>query len=134
MSVVGVMLALAVAMIVVVKVLVLAVAVIKTVVGLDVLVVDVRADLVRDTLADMEIIVLPTVVFVSEFVASERYSADVLSDEVTDELVNALGDIIRSFVSDIGVEVLADVNANIFEAVMTALELAPSTPLEECKC
>ena len=70
------------------------------------LVIDVRADVLIDKLAGVEIIVV----------------AAAVSGEI------------MVFVPGIGVEILADANANIFTSLMTALEFAEAEPSEEFRC
>ena len=102
-----------------VKVLVWALAVTDTVVGVEGLVIKIRSG--------VEIIVVGEAVLNCEFPVPISYSA-VLSDAVTDELIPVVNDVI------IGVDVVTDVNAKVFAAVMDTLEFAVPTPLEEFGC
>ena len=47
---------------------------------------------------------------------------------LSDVVVDALTGVIMAFVSGIGVEVLADANANVFASLMPALEFAVPKP------
>ena len=58
-------------------------------------------------------------------IALDSYFVYVLSDVVVD----ALARVIMGFVSGIGVEVLADANANVFASLMPPLEFAVPKPL-----
>ena len=64
--------------------------------------------------------VLTDVDITSEFAVAVSYFADSLSDMATD--------VIMGFVSDIGVEALANANVNIFASLMTALEFGLPPP------
>ena len=79
----------------------------------------------------MEIVVEAALVIVLECVVPGSDCADLLSSVVADMLMNALTGAITFFVSDVGVEVFADVN---FAVVMTALEFVMSITLEEFAC
>ena len=81
-------------------------------------------------MVDPDIVVVAAVAIVLESVVAVSCSADVLSDVVADSLTGALS----GFVPGDGVNVLADVSANIFAAMMTDLDLALPTPLEELDC
>ena len=77
--------------------------------------IDVRADAMRDVLVDVELIVVPAALIMLEFAVSASCSADVLSGVVADALTNAVATgVIMVFVPGISVELLADVNANVF--------------------
>ena len=119
----------------VVNKLLLRVAVImKMLVTVEVSGIDVRSDVASDTLANLGIIVLAAGVILLEFAVTVTYSVGVMSGVVADALLNMLTGTIIGCVSDIGVEVLADVNANVFAAVITTLEFAVPMPSEECWC
>ena len=87
----------------------------------------VQADVIIDTLAGVEIIVVvvSAVVITLELVVSISYFVYVLSDVVVD----ALTGVIMGFVSGIGVEVLADANSNVFASLMPVFEFAVPKPL-----
>ena len=70
------------------------------------------------------------VMIASEFAVTVSYFGDVLSGMV----VGAVTDAMMDFVSDIGVEVLADANVNVFASLMTALEFAVPKPLGGFRC
>ena len=57
-----------------------------------------------------------------------------VSDVAVDFLMDALTDKIFSVLTNIGVGVLVDVNANVLACVMTALDLAMPGQLEEFRC
>ena len=59
---------------------------------------------------------------------------DVLSDMALDAWIDALASVIIGFVPDIGVEVLADANGNVFASLMTALEFAVPESIREFSC
>ena len=75
--------------VVVVKMLVWAAAVMNMVVVVEVFAIDVRANVVVDTLASVGMLVVPVVVIALKFVVSMSYFVDVLSD-VVGALVDAL--------------------------------------------
>ena len=77
---------------------------------------------------DVEIIV---VAITSDCPVSVSYSVDVLllSDAVFDVLSESLAAVIIAIVTDIGVDVLTDVKANIFEAARTDVEFVMPTAL-----
>ena len=88
--------------------------------------------LVIDVLTDVEIIVAGVIVIDWKFALSVSYSVDMSSsDVVIDLFVDALVGMMIGILTGIGIESLADMNANTFGAVMTALELPVPTPLEE---
>ena len=121
-----------VVVVVVVKVLVWAIAAVDMVVVVEVSVMDVRADVVIDTLSGVEIIVVA--VALKKFAVSIPFFVDVLSNMVVDTLTDALDTVIMGCVADIGVEVLADANGNVFTSLTTALEFAVPEPLREFSC
>ena len=104
-----------VVVVVVVKVLVWAAAVINMVVVVEVLALNV------------EVIVVGGIVRVLSFDFPVSYSVDVPSDVAVGLFVDALT---HGVLSGISIEVLADVSANAFTVIMTALECPVSTPLE----
>ena len=114
-----------VVVVIAVNVLVWTAAVINMEVVVEVLVIDVRAEVIIDTLVAPEIIVVAAAVIALEFALPISYFVDVLSDMVVDAFALTCA---MAFVSDIGVEVLADANANIFAFLVTALELALPKP------
>ena len=85
-----------------------AAAVIDMVVIVEVLVIGVRADVVMDTLAGVEIIEVTAVVIALDFAVTMSYFANVLSDMAVDALIDAL----------------AGANANVCASLMTALKFA----------
>ena len=93
-----------------------------------------RSDVVINTLAGVKIIVVAAIVSALEFVVSISYFVDMLAEVVVDPSIDALAGAITVFVSDIDVEVLADVNVNIFAFSMTAVEFAMPKPLAEFSC
>ena len=97
---------------VVAKLLVWDTSIINIVVAVDVLSIDM--------FADVEIIVLTVVVIALDFAVTVSHSADV----VVGMLIDVLADVIIGVLSSIGVDVLTDVNVNIFAVVMTVLEFA----------
>ena len=111
--------------VVVTKVLVWTAAIVNMVVEVEALVIDLCAGVVVDTLHGVDIIVMPAIVSDSELAGPISYFVDVLSDMVVDAFVLTC---VMAFVPDIGVEVLADANANIFAFLVTALELALPKP------
>ena len=131
-----------VVVVIAVKVLVWTAAVINMEVAVEVLVIDVRAEVIIDTLVAPEIIVVAAAVSALEFAVSISYFLDVLSDMVVAALTGALTGVIIDFVSGIildvlpgiGVEVLTDANAKAFEFPMTALEFVVSKLLEGFSC
>ena len=78
-------------------------------------------------LTGMEIIAVATVVL--DFAVSTSCSADVLADVVIGALTRA----IFGALSDIGPNMLADDNANIFAVVMIALDFTDATPFGESR-
>ena len=80
----------AVVVVVVVKMLVWAAAVMNMVVVVEVFAIDVRANVVVDTLASVGMLVMPVVVIALKFVVSISYFVYVLSDVVVGALVDAL--------------------------------------------
>ena len=98
--------------------------------AVEVLVIDVRADAVIDTLSGgVEIMAAAVVVIACEFVVTVYCFVD---DGLFNMAVEALidGGIMR-FVSGIGVEVLPGVNANVAASERTALEFAVPNPLRK---
>ena len=81
------------------------------VVVVEALFIDLRADVVIDTLAGVEIVVAAAVVSALEFAVSIPYFADVMIDT--------------------SIDALACVNVNIFTRPTTALEFAVPKSLEE---
>ena len=109
-----------VVILVVVKVIAWDAAIVNMVVVAEVLVIDV--------LVGMEVIV---VAIVLKFFSPISYSLGVPSDAAVDLSIDASADAILGILSEvIGIEVLADVNANAF-AVATALKFPVLTTLEE---
>ena len=119
-----------VVVIVAIKVLVWDVEVINVAVTVKVLIIEVRAVMVNGKLSDVDMVVEP---FTFLIVVSVSYSVDVLA-RWWDTSTNRLAGVIMVFVSGIGVEVLANVNANIFAAVMTVLEFDVPSPLVKFVC
>ena len=76
--------------IVVVKMLAWAAAVMNMVVVVEVFAIDVRANVVVDTLASVGMLVVPVVVIALKFAVSMSYFVDVLSDVVVGAFVDAL--------------------------------------------
>ena len=70
------------------------------------------------------------VVIALEFAVTVPCFGDVPSGMVVGALTGAVTDVIKGFVSSIGVEMLADANVIIFASLMTALEFAVPKPLE----
>ena len=101
---------------------------INIVLVVEMLVIDVRVDVVIDTLFGVEILVGAAVVIAVELVVSISYFAYVPSNVVVGELIHALARVIMGFVSGIGVEVLADANANVFASLMIVLKFAVPKP------
>ena len=101
---------------------------INIVLVVEMLVIDVRVDVVIDTLFGVEILVGAAVVIAVELVVSISYFAYVPSNVVVGELIHALARVIMGFVSGIGVEVLADANANVFASLTIVLEFAVPKP------
>ena len=58
----------------------------------------------------------------------------IVSNVAVELLMNAVTDIMRGVLSNIDVDVLGDVNVNIFAVSMTAFEFVMSDPLEEFRC
>ena len=113
-----------VVVVLVVKVLVSVEAIINMVVVVEVMVIGV--------LADVEIFVVGVIVSVLKFAFSVSYSVDVPSSDVAVDLfMDALTDVMLAVLTGIDIDELADVGANAFAVVITALEFPVSTPLEE---
>ena len=72
-----------------------------------------------DVLADVEFIVVAVIVIGLKFALPESYSVDVPSDVTVDLVMDV--DVILRVLIGIGIDVFADVDANAFAAV-TALE------------
>ena len=108
-----------VAVLVVIKVMMWAAAIINMVVAVEVLLIEV--------LADVKISVVDAIVIVLKFALSVLYSVDVPSDVNVDLLTDG---VMFSALSGICIELLVDVNANAFVVVMTDLDFPVSTPLE----
>ena len=88
-----------------------------------------------NALVDVEFIVLTTVVIVLKFALAVSYSTDVSSDVVVDLFMDAVTDIIRGFLINIGVVgMLEDVNVNMFVSAMIAFKFAMLDPLEGFRC
>ena len=94
----------------------------------EVLVINVRANVVIETLAGIMIIVVATAAIALEFAVSISYCVDVLPDMVVDALIDASAGVIIVFVLGIGVEVLDDADVNVFRSLMIALEFAVPKP------
>ena len=58
----------------------------------------------------------------------------IVSNVAVELLMNAVTDIIRGVLSNIDVDVLVDVNVNMFAVSMAAFEFVMSDPLEEFRC
>ena len=88
--------------------------------------------LVIDVLADVEIIVVGAIVIVLKFALPVSYSVDVPSSDVAVDLfMDALTGVMLGVLTGIGIGVLTDVGANAFAVVMmTDLEFPVSTALE----
>ena len=95
---------------------------------IEVFIFDVRAGVVIDTLSG---VVAAVVIALKKFAVPIPFFIDVLSNTVVDTLIDALDNVIMGFVADIGVEVLADANGNVFTSLMTALEFAVLKSLRE---
>ena len=99
-----------------------------------------RAGGVIDTLAavldiDGLINVVNTVAIALGFAVPGPCSVDVMSDVAVDLLTDVLTDIIRlALANNIVVEILVDVNINVFGGVMTAFEFIMPGPLEAFCC
>ena len=106
--------------VVVVKVVVWASAIVNMVVVVEVLIMNV--------LADVEVIVVGFVLNVLKFTLPVSCSVYVSSDVAVDLSMDSL---ILNVLTGISIEVLADVNANDFAVAMTALEFPVSTPLDD---
>ena len=107
---------------VVVKLLVWTAAVIDIVVVVGVLVIGVCIE--------VKLIVVGVIVIFLKCALPVSYSVDAITSNVdVDFFVDLLTDIMLVVLPGIGVEVLADVNANAF-TVVTVLEFPVSTPLE----
>ena len=57
-----------------------------------------------------------------------------VSEVAVDLLTDAFTGMIFGVLTRIGVEVLVEMNVNVFAGVMTALECVMPSPLEECCC
>ena len=95
---------------------------------IEVFIFDVRAGGVIDTLSG---VVAAVVIALKKFAVPIPFFIDVLSNMVVDTLIDALDNVIMVFVADIGVEVLADANGNVFTSLMTALDFTVSKSLRE---
>ena len=73
--------------------------------------------------------VLADAVIVLEFAVTVSYFEDVPSSMVRGAFTGAVTDVMMGFVSDIGVEVLADANANVFASLMPGLEFTVPKPI-----
>ena len=111
-----------VVVVIVVNVLLWVAAMINMVVVVEVLVIDV--------LTGVGIIVVGDIVIVLNFASPESYSVDSPSRMAVDLFMDMSSDVTLGFLPAIGIEVLADVNANDFTVAMTVLEFTVSTPLE----
>ena len=118
----------AVVLVVVLKVLVSASAVIWVGMVVEVLVINVRANVVIETLAGIMIIVVATSAIALEFAVSISYCVDVLPDMVVDALIDASAGVRVVFVIGNGVEVLDNADVNVFRSLMIALEFAVPKP------
>ena len=78
--------------------------------------------------------VLTDVDIILEFAVTVPYFGYVPSGMVIGALTGEVTDVMMGFVSDIGVEVLADANVIIFASLMTALEFAVPKPLGGFSC
>ena len=108
-----------VVVVVVVKVLVWVEAIVNMAAVVEVIVIDVLVD-------------VGDIVMVLKFAFPVSYSVDVSSSGVAVDLfMDELTDVTIAALAGIGIDVLADVSANAFTVVMTALEFPVSTPLEE---
>ena len=58
----------------------------------------------------------------------------IVSNVAVELLMNAVTDIMRGVLSNMDVDMLVDVNVNIFAVSMTAFEFVMSDPLEEFRC
>ena len=118
----------AVVLVVVLKVLVSASAVIWVGMVVEVLVINVRANVVIETLAGIMIIVVATSAIALEFAVSISYCVDVLPDMVVDALIDASAGVRIVFVLGNGVEALDNADVNVFRSLMIALEFAVPKP------
>ena len=121
----GIMVAVIEVAVVVVKVRVWS---INIVVVVEMWAIAVRVDVVIATLFGLGILVGTAVVIAVGLVVSTSFFAYVLSDVAVGALIDALARVIMSFVSSIGVEVLADANTNVFASLMPDLEFAVPNP------
>jgi len=85
-----------------------------------------------------EIIAMVAVVVDLESARTVSKSVDLLAVVVVDRFVDAMAGVLAGItvgvLSGKDVDVLPDVNANVFASLMTALEFAMPKPLEECNC
>ena len=58
----------------------------------------------------------------------------IVSNVAVELLMNAVTDIMRGVLSNMDVDMLVDVNVNIFAVSMAAFEFVMSDPLEEFRC
>ena len=103
-------------------------------VTVEVRVIDVRADVMIETVAGVEIIGVTAIVIALEFVMPIPYLVDLLCDVLVNALIDALSVGIMGFATGFGVEVLAEANMSIFVCLMTALDFPESTPVAEFSC
>ena len=87
--------------------------------------------LVIDVLVEVDIIAVDVIVIVLKFILSASYSVDTSSDVTVDLSMDVLADAMIGVLPMIGIEVLADSNANTFAVVKTVVEFPVSAPLEE---
>ena len=120
------MVAVIVVVVVMIKVLAWAAAIIDLVVAVGVL--------VNGVLVDVEIIAVGDTVIVLKFSFPVSYSVDVPSDVAVGLLTVEMAGVILGVLPGIGVEVLADVSANAFAVVTTAVEFLVSPSSEDFSC
>ena len=95
----------------------------------EVLIIDVRADVVMGTLAGVKLIAVAAVMIALELPVPISYFLVVLSDMMVDVLIDGLAGVPMGFVTGICVEVLADANVKVFESLINVFEFFISCPL-----
>ena len=87
--------------------------------------------LVIAVLADVGLIVVRDIVIPLKLVVSVSYNVGVPAARDFDLLMDAATGAMLGVLPEVGIEMLADVNANAFAVLITAFEFPVSTPLEE---
>ena len=86
--------------------------------------------LVIAVLTDAELIVVGVIVIALKLAVSVSYSVDVPAEVAVDLFEDKVAGVALGVLTEIGIEVLTDVNGNAVAVVITAFMFPVSTPLE----